>query len=46
LLFFADPGAYIAAWRWLVAIFASLLVAWYGLKKKSLDKSGAIAGML
>lgn len=43
--FTGDPGAYIAAWRWLVAIFATLLVAWYGLKKKSLDKSGAIAGV-
>ncbi|CAC5411299.1 Transmembrane protein 19 [Mytilus coruscus] len=41
-----DYSTYIAAWRWLVAIFASLLLAWYGLRKKSLDKSGAVAGIV
>lgn len=44
-LFVGDPDSYIAAWRWLVSIVASLLLAWYGLRKKSLDKSGAVAGV-
>lgn len=31
--------------RWMIAIVAPVVIATWGLKRKSLDRSGAIAGM-
>ncbi|OWF40476.1 Transmembrane protein 19 [Mizuhopecten yessoensis] len=42
-----NGGAHcITPWRWLVATVAPIMIARYGLKKGSLDKSGAIAGLI
>ncbi|XP_067649311.1 transmembrane protein 19-like isoform X1 [Haliotis asinina] len=35
-----------APWRWLAAAIAPVLIALYGLRKRSLDVSGAVAGLL
>ncbi|XP_048245445.1 transmembrane protein 19-like [Haliotis rufescens] len=35
-----------APWRWLVAAIAPVLIALYGLRKRSLDVAGAVAGLL
>lgn len=36
----------VTPWRWLVATLAPVFIARWGLKKGSLDKSGALAGLL
>ncbi|XP_060081521.1 transmembrane protein 19-like [Ylistrum balloti] len=42
-----NEGSYcINPWRWLVAVIAPVIITRWGLKKRSLDKSGAIAGLL
>lgn len=45
-MFFFSGYPVISPWRWLTAVFVPIVVALFGLKKKSLDLSGAILGKL
>ncbi|XP_061180343.1 transmembrane protein 19-like [Saccostrea echinata] len=36
----------VSPWRWMIAILAPVVIATWGLKKKSLDRTGVIAGLV
>ncbi|KAE8615630.1 hypothetical protein XENTR_v10008568 [Xenopus tropicalis] len=34
----------ISPWRWLVSVLTPIIIVWHGIKKRSLDNSGALGG--
>ncbi|KAE8615632.1 hypothetical protein XENTR_v10008568 [Xenopus tropicalis] len=36
----------ISPWRWLVSVLTPIIIVWHGIKKRSLDNSGALGGLL